>query len=116
MSGLLMQFAYQWTDDNRDKLKEYTDEESLDKYLAKLPMVETFVTYAEKKGLKRRNIMIEKSRQLFRRYIHCRVIYNMLNEQALMQYLNKDDKAIQEALTLFEKGAAKPTMTEEKKE
>jgi len=110
MTGLIMQYAYEYTDNNRQKLKEFTDMESLDKYLDNQPLVENFVVYGEKKGLQRRNLMIEKSRKLFIRYLHARIIYNMLNDNALMQYQNKDDKAIMEALDIFSKGKARPTL------
>lgn len=109
MSGLIMQFAYDYTDSHRDKLKTFEDGASMQKYLESQKLVEAFASYAEAKGLKRRNLMIEKSRNLFRKYIHSRIIYNMLHEQALMQYLNQDDKVIKEALDIFSKGKARPS-------
>ncbi len=110
MSGLILQYAYEYTDNNRAKLKDFADMESMDKYLDKQPLVEGFATYAEGKGLQRRNLMIEKSRNLFNRYLHSRIIYNMLNDKAFMQYLNRDDRTIKEALDLFAKGKARPTI------
>ena len=108
MSGLIMQFAYKYTDSHRDELGKYKDMESLSAYLDKLSLVNDFVTYAEGKGLKRRNLMIEKSRKLFKRFIHSRIIYNMLNEEALMKYLCKDDNVIKETLNVFKNGEAWP--------
>ena len=52
--------------------------------------------------------MIEKSRKLFKRFIHSRIIYNMLNEEALMKYLCKDDNVIKETLNVFKNGEAWP--------
>ena len=111
MSGFIMQYAYEYTDYNRQKLKEFTNEVALDQYLAKQPLVHKFVVFAEKKGLQRRNLMIEKSRKLFKRYLHSRIIYNMLNENALMKYLNADDQIIKAAIDLFSEGKARPTKT-----
>jgi carboxyl-terminal processing protease len=79
LSGLILQFGYDYTDQNRDKLKEYVDEASLLKYIKKQNLVEQFAQYADKHGLKRRNLMIQKSRRLLEQYIYSRVIYNMLN-------------------------------------
>lgn len=111
MSGLIMQYAYQYTDANRQKLKDFPTMEEMDAYLDKQPLVDNFANYAESKGMQRRNLMIEKSRRLFTRYLHSRIIYNMLNENALMKYLNRDDQVIKEALDIFSKGASRPTRT-----
>ena len=108
MSGLIIQFGYDYTDQNRSVLKEYSDEASLLKHIKKQNLVEKFAQYAEKHGLKRRNLMIQKSYRLLESYIYSRVIYNMLSEQAWLEYLTTDDPAIRETLKLFEAGEAFP--------
>ena len=75
MSGLILQFAFEYTDDNRQKLNEYKTMKDLEKYLLKQNMVEKFASYAEKNGLKRRNLMIQRSHKLLERYLHSRIIY-----------------------------------------
>ncbi len=113
MSGLILQFAYDYTDQNRSTLKEYSDETSLLKYIKKQNLVEQFAQYADKRGLKRRNLMIQKSHRLLEQYIYSRVIYNMLNEGAWLQYLNDSDPAISETLRLFKAGEAFPQKNQE---
>lgn len=108
MNGLILQFAYSYTDNNRQKLKEYDTMESLSKYISKQNIVEQFVAYAEKNGLRRRNLMIKKSYTLLYRYITCRIIYNMLNEQALTEYINESDPVIKQALKVLNENKAYP--------
>ena len=108
MSGLILQFGYDYTDQHRAVLKEYDSEASLLKYIKKQNLVEQFAQYAEKHGLKRRNLMIQRSRRLLEQYIYSRVIYNILDEQSWLQYLNEDDPAIRETLRVFEAGEAFP--------
>ena len=72
-------------------------------HLVKQNTVDQFATYADKRGLKRRNLMIQKSHHLLERHINSRIIYNMMNEQALIEYLNQDDNAIVAALKQFYK-------------
>ena len=110
MSGLILQFAFEYTDDNRQKLNEYKTMKDLEKYLLKQNMVEKFASYAEKNGLKRRNLMIQRSHKLLERYLHSRIIYNMMSEEAWLQYLNDDDSAIKETLKLFQEGKATPQL------
>ena len=59
-------------------------------------------------GLKRRNLMIQKSHRLLQRYLNSRIIYNMLSEEAWMKFLNSDDPAIRETLKVFRQNAAFP--------
>ena len=113
MSGLILQFAYEYVDDNRQQLSKYTTKKELLSYLKKLNTVELFAAYGEKNGLKRRNLMIQKSHQLLERYINSRLIYNVLDEQAWTEYLNDDDPAISETLKVFKAGASFPKRPEQ---
>ena len=108
MSGLIIQYAFEYTDNNRQKLNQYETEEALAAYLDKLNTVELFANYAEQKGLKRRNLMIQRSHKLLERYINSRIIYNMMSEEAWIKYLNGDDPAIMETLKVFRQNMAFP--------
>lgn len=101
MSGLILQFAFNYTDNNRQKMQQFKELLELESYLKKQNMVEQFATYANSHGLQRRNLLIRKSHTLLERYIDSRVIYNMLDEQAWNQYLNADDNVIKKALEVF---------------
>lgn len=108
MSGLILMFAYSYTDDNRLKLNNFKEMEDLSDYLVKQKTVEKFATFANKNGLQRRNIMIKKSHYLLERYINSRIIYNMLDEEAVDKYLNDDDPTINAAIKVFNRGEAFP--------
>ena len=108
MSGLILQFAFTYTDDNRPKLNNFKEMMELADYLVKQNTVAKFVSYADKRGLKRRNLMIRKSHKLLERYINSRIIYNMLDEGAWNEYINLDDPTIAAALKVFKDKAAFP--------
>lgn len=108
MSGLILQFAFTYTDDNRPKLNNFKEMMELADYLDKQNMVDKFATYADKHGLQRRNLLIRKSHKLLERYINSRVIYNMLNDQAWNQYINQDDPVINKTMEVFQKNEAFP--------
>ena len=67
-------------------LVDLVDMMELADYLDSQDMVEKFASYADKRGLKRRNLLIKKSHKLLDRVIDSRIIYNMLDEQAWTQY------------------------------
>lgn len=112
MTGLMLKFAYQYTDENRKKLKEFTDMQSLSQYLVRQNLVEQFATFGDKNGLKRRNLMINRSRALLERFINARIIYNILDESALTEYLNQFDPVIDKTIGVFERGEAFPKKPE----
>ena len=115
MSGMILQFAFNYTDENRSKMNDFKSASGLEHYLKRQNIVEKFVTWADKNGLKRRNLMIQKSYKLLERYLYSRIIYNMLDEEAWTEYLNNDDPAIQETLKLFRNNASFPKPEEKTK-
>ena len=108
MSGLILQFAFVYTDDNRLKLNNFTEMMELANYLVKQNTVDKFASFADKHGLQRRNLMIKKSHKLLERYINSRIIYNIVDEEAWTEYINMDDNVIKTALDVFRKDEAFP--------
>ena len=108
MSGLILQFAFEFTDMQRNFLKQFTNVDDMNTYLLSQNTVDKFVVYAEKHGLKRRNNLIKKSRRLLEHYINSRIIYNMMDENAWTEYVNSDDDVVKAALDVFETGNADP--------
>lgn len=116
--GLLIQFSFQYTDRNRAKLDQFNDEKELQKYLEKQNIVEQFVQFAAQKGVKRRNLLINKSRKLLERNLYGNIIYNIQGKEAYIRYINRDDATVLKALEILERGEAFPkaptTIKEEK--
>ena len=108
MSGLIIQFAFEYTDNNRKTLSQYEDEKELEQYLKRQNTVELFAAYGDSHGLKRRNLMIQKSHKMLEKFINSRIIYNIMSEEAWMMYLNQDDPAIKETLRVFRENRAFP--------
>lgn len=108
-SGLILQYTFKYTDEYRPILAKYNNMHSLANYLNKQNLVEDFASYANKNGLKRRNRMIKKSHSLLENYINSRIIYNMLDETAWIQFINLNDPTIKKSLEVFKKGHLFPT-------
>lgn len=105
---LTIQYAFQYTDENREKLFQFEDMHSMLAYLKKQYLVDKFVRFAESRGLKRRNLMINKSYKLLERAIYGNVIYTMLGMEAYVEYLNESDPTVLKAIEVLEKGEAFP--------
>lgn len=110
--GLIIRYTLDYTDKNRQQLKEYNTPEKLAEYLSRQNLLQQFATYAEQKGLKRRNILMYKSRKLFEESLYGNIIYNMLGIEAFISYLNHTDTTVQKALEVLEKGESFPKAPE----
>ena len=110
--GLIVRYTLDYTDKNRSKLQEYDTPEKMEAYLKKQNLLEKFAKYAESKGLKRRNILMYKSKKLFEESLYGNVIYNMLGMEAYIAYSNQTDKTVQKALEVLEKGESFPKAPE----
>ena len=114
--GLTIQFAFQYTDQNRQTLKKYETADDLLKHLKKQNILEKFARFAESKGLKRRNILMYKSKELFDRNLYGNIIYNMLNIEEYLKYLNQSDKTVLKAIQILEAEESFPSAPENVKE
>ena len=111
MSGLILQYAFNYTDQHRPILSKFTEMMPLANYLDRQNLVNDFANYAARYGLRRRNLMIMRSHSLLQNYIDSRIIYNILDEQAWIEYLNLSDETVKAALDGFKnhtKYLAKP--------
>lgn len=106
--GLIIRYTFEYTDQNRSTLQKYDTPEKMEEYLKKQNLLNTFAAWAEKKGLKRRNNLMAKSRQLFEISLYGNIIYNMLGMEAYVEFLNETDKTVLKAVEILEKGESFP--------
>ena len=110
--GTIAQFCFEYTDNNRTKLATFDNAATLEKHLRKQGIVDKFIHFADSKGILRRNNMIIKSQHLFEQAIYGSIIYNMLDMNDYVQYLNRDDITIAKAIQLFKAKQTKPTLND----
>ena len=111
--GLIIRYSFDYTDQNRSDLLQYETPDQLVDYLKTQKLLNKFAAWAEKKGLKRRNNLMQKSKKLFELSLYGNIIYNMLGMEAYIQYLNQTDKTVLKALEVLEKGESFPKAPEE---
>lgn len=109
--GFIIQYAYEYTDDNRQALSKYDTYESLVKYLASQNIVDKFANYANKKGLKRRNLMLQKSMKLFEHALYGNIVYIMLDDEEYAKFANESDPTVLKAVNLLKNNEAWPQAT-----
>ena len=112
LGGYITQYAYSFVDENRRALSRFKNVDEVEKFLKRKHIVENFATYAQKQGLKRRNLMIRQSRDLLTDYIGTNIIDDVLGIAAAAEYANRRDPAVIKALDVFARGAAFPKLSE----
>ena len=106
--GLISRFAMQYSDKNRPTLSRHKTYEEMVRYLDTQPVLDNFVEYATKKGLKRRNNLIAKSKEVLTRSLYSHIIYQMQGMLEHVKYINLDDPTVLKAVEVLEKGEAFP--------
>ena len=107
--GLFTRFPFEYTDKNRQHLAQYTTMEELLSYLKGQSLFEEFVNHATSKGIKRRNDLINQSRNLMEEILYGNIIYNMLGMEEYVKYLNLTDPVVLKAIEVLDKEESRPT-------
>lgn len=110
---LIAQYCLRYSDAHRKELSLFTTWDAMLEYLKTQPMLDEFVAFAEKKGLKRRYNHIMKSRRLIERSIYANVIYDILGMLEHVKYINTFDVTVLKAVEVLESGDAYPTLQAE---
>ena len=114
--GLVSRFGFNYSDKNREKLTKLENQEALAKYLVKQDIVNQFIRYCDSQGVKRRNLLINKSHKLIEKYLCANIISNILGTEPYIEYWNKDDNTVLKAVEVLEKGEAFPKAPESKED
>lgn len=108
MTGLIRQFAFAYSDQNRAKLTALRTADRMEKFLRKENLLEKFAQFGEQHQLRRRNLMLQKSRKLFERNIFGSIIYNVGEMKDYLQFLGKEDPAVLKAQEILNQGLSFP--------
>lgn len=112
LSGLLYQYAYDFVDENRNQLSKCKTLDETTAFISQKNIIERFANYAAKAGLKRRNLMIARSRKLLTQYITTAILSDLLDDNDATKYANTLDPAVSQAINILQKGDAFPTLNE----
>ena len=91
-------FAFQYVDQNRARLSEYTDYQSLEQYLLRQDLVNRFVAYADERGVEPNRQQIDKSAPLLLQHLVAYIIRDALGNEAFFQIWLRDDTMVQRAI------------------
>jgi len=107
-SGMMREYAFNYTENNRERLKEFGSWEEAAKYLSGQPLVDNLVEYAYRKGIRRQPYLIEEARKLLHMQLTAFIIRNIYGDDGFYPIFQKDDTIIKEAIRLIKANKATP--------
>jgi carboxyl-terminal processing protease len=101
--GYLYQYAFQYSDKNRDKLKSIKSWQQMDKFLDSQNLLTDFTAFAATKGVVPNPKQIIISKRFLLSQLKAYISRNMLGDTGFYPMLYKDDKTVKTALVELNK-------------
>jgi carboxyl-terminal processing protease len=101
--GYLYQYAFQYSDRNRDKLKSISTWQEMQHYLDGQNLLSDFVKYATAKGIPANTKQINISKPYLLNQLESYISRNMLGDKGFYPLLYKDDITVKTALEQLKK-------------
>lgn len=103
-SGVIYQYALEYSDKHREHFSSFNDYEGLYRYLQKQPLLEDFTNYAATKGIKKRPTLIRVSGKLIENHLHAYIVRNFFDEAGFYPIFLKDDPSLLRAIKELNEG------------
>jgi len=101
--GYLYQFAFQYVDRNREKLKTLKTWQQMDSYLTSQNLIPSFVAYSTSKGVVANKKQIDISKRFLLMQLKAYITRNILGDTGFYPMMYKDDKTVKRALETLNK-------------
>ncbi len=101
--NLVNRFSFKLVDDNRAELSAITTVDGMVAWLDRKNVLEDFYRYAQDNGVKRDYSLSAAARKQMRTTVYCNVIYDAMDMQEYIEYLNRDDRAVTAAVEVLSK-------------
>ena len=101
--GYLYQYAFQYVDRNRDKLKAFKTWQEMDKYLSSQNLIIPFVAFSTSKGVIANQKQINVSKRFLLNQLNAYISRSILGDSGFYPMLYKNDKTVKRALESLSK-------------
>lgn len=96
--GLVYEYAFRYTDQHRAELSKFKSWKEMSAYLDKLPLLNSFVSYAVSKNLQPNMKQINVSGKIILSQLKIYITRNLLGEQGFYPLMNAEDKTVMKAV------------------
>jgi carboxyl-terminal processing protease len=96
--GLVYQFALDYADSNRKELSTFKTSTDFETYFRKVNVLNLFVAFAEKKGVKPNNANLKISSKIIENQVKAYIARNIIGEKGFYPIIQNIDKTLLEAI------------------
>lgn len=115
-SGALREFAFNYAEQNREKLNEFEGWQQAVEYLNKQNLVAQLSIYAyQTKQIRQRPYLISEAYELMKDQLEALIIRYAVGEEGFYPVYLRNDKTVKKAVELIQAGKASPQAIKEKK-
>lgn len=100
-TGILYQYALEYSDKNRTRFSAFKTYTELHGYLQKQPLLEDFTNFAAEKGVKKRPTLINISGKLIETQLQAYIVRNFFDEAGFYPIFMKDDASLLRAIKVL---------------
>lgn len=101
--GIIYKFAFDYTDQNRNKLLPYKNARTLNNYLEKQNLLPKFMAYAAKNGVRKKDGDLKKSEYLLKTELNAYIARNILDNEGFYPIIMNIDNTLQKAIRVIAK-------------
>jgi carboxyl-terminal processing protease len=106
--GIFNQFAFDYSDNNREILKSFKNYHYMLEYLKTQPILYDIISYAESNGIKRRSNLIAKSSTNILTTTYACILRNFFGDEAFYPVFMNNDPMIKRAIAAIHMEYAYP--------
>jgi len=107
--GVFNQFAFEYSDANRNKLKTFTNSDDMLLYLKKQIHLADVIQFAENKGIKRRTSLINISANQILNMTYAHILQIFFGDDAYFSLILNNDSLVKRAIDEIQKGNDAPS-------
>lgn len=112
-NGIIYQFAFKYSDENREKLSKFKSAKSLLVYLKGEDILSQFVAFATSKDIKARPVYINISRKEILNNLYANIARNILGDEAFYPIVLMNDETFRKAVDILNEDKGFPIREEE---
>ncbi len=100
--NIIYRYAFEYTDLHRSKLSEFNDYSAIEEHLARQNLLNDFIAYAQKRGVKPNWDQINKSRMIIETQLMAYIARNLIDNEGFYPIIIRIDNTLLRAVEIIE--------------
>lgn len=105
-NGIVYEYAFLYTDKNRQRLERFKTWQEMDTYLGYQPLLTNLVSLAETKGIRYRPYLVTECRDLLNLHLRANIVRNFFGDEGYYSITLQNDIVLKKAIELAQERKA----------